>query len=160
MQARLNSVRVIISFAVNYDWPLYQLDVKNAFLYGDLSEEVYMEQPPGYVAQGENHSKVFRLHKAIYGLKQSPRAWFEKFSSMISRCGFHQCYSDHSIFVRKKESGVVILVVYVDNIIISGSDMTGISEIKSFLQQQFQIKDLGTLKYFLGIEVLRSKKMY
>ena len=77
--ARLNSVRNLLFVAVTQNWPLYQFDIKNAFFHGDLHEEVYMEQPPGYVAQGESH-KVCRLKKAIYGLKQSLRAWFDKFS--------------------------------------------------------------------------------
>lgn len=97
---RLNSIRVLFSLAVNLSWPMYQLDVKNAFLYGDLSLTVFMEQPPGYVAQGENPSKVCRLKKAINGLKQSPNAWFDKFSSVIGIIDFTQCKSDHFIFVR------------------------------------------------------------
>ena len=87
--ARLNSIRILFSLAVNMDWAMHQLDVKNAFLYGDLDEEVYMEQPPGYVAQGEN--LICRLRKVIYGLKQSPRAWFDKFSKVISNVGFQRC---------------------------------------------------------------------
>ncbi|KAL0458329.1 UNVERIFIED_CONTAM: Retrovirus-related Pol polyprotein from transposon RE1, partial [Sesamum latifolium] len=98
--ARLNSIRVLFSLAVNQDWPMYQMDVKNAFLYGDLSETVFMEQPPGYVAHGENQHMVCKLKKAIYGLKQSPRAWFDKFSKVINKFGFHRCQADHSVFVQ------------------------------------------------------------
>ena len=94
----MNSIRILLSIAVNLSWSLFQLDIKNAFLYGDLQEEVYMEQPSGYVAQG---TKVCCLKKAIYGLKQSPRACFEKSSLIISVIGFHRCYSDHSIFARR-----------------------------------------------------------
>jgi len=83
--------------AVNMGWPLLQLKVKNTFLYGDLKEEIYMEQSPGYVAQGEN--VVCRFRKAIYELKQSPRVWFEKFSLVISDIGFARCYFDHSVSV-------------------------------------------------------------
>ena len=80
--ARLSSIRVLFSIALDQSWPLHQLDVSNAFLYGDLDEQVFMEQPPGYVAQGES-SEVCLLKKAIYGLKQSPRAWFHKFSQLL-----------------------------------------------------------------------------
>ena len=85
--ALLNSIRVIISLTVFFDWPLFQLDVKNAFLYGDLHEEIYMDQPLGFVAQGEMHM-VCRLKKALYGLKQSPRAWFDNLSGVLKMIGF------------------------------------------------------------------------
>ena len=91
------SVRILISLATNLGWPLFQLDVKNAFLNGNLKEEVYMEQPPEFVAQGES-GKVCRLHKAIYGLKQSPKAWFSKFSEVVLKFGLQRCHSDHSVF--------------------------------------------------------------
>ena len=94
--ASLNSIRILFSIAVNMEWPLFQLDVKNNFLYGNLKEEVYIEQPPGYVAQGENI--VCRLRKTIYRLKQSPRAWFEKFNMIISDIGFARYHSNPSIF--------------------------------------------------------------
>ena len=87
----------MISLAANLGWPLFQLDVKNAFLNGDLKEEVYMVKPPEFVAQGES-GKVCRLHKAIYGLKQSPRAWFGKFSEVVLKFGLQRCHSDHSVF--------------------------------------------------------------
>ena len=120
--ARLNSIHILFFVAVNMEWPLFQLvDVKNAFLYRDLKlkEQVYMEQPPGYIAQGEN--TVCRLRKVIYGLKQSPRAWFEKFSMVISGIGFACCHSDHSVFVRRIKSGSMIMVVYVDGILLNES---------------------------------------
>ena len=88
--ARLSSIRVLFSIALDQSWPLHQLDVSNAFLYGDLDEQVFMEQPPGYVAQGES-SEVCLLKKAIYGLKQSPRAWFHKFSQLLFAYGCLYC---------------------------------------------------------------------
>ena len=154
--ARLNSVRIIISLAATFDWPLYQLDIKNAFLHGDLQEEVYMEQPPGFVAQGECQ-KVCRLRKAIYGLKQSPRAWFDKFTEAVLQIGLSRSVTDHSLFFSNSSAGLVIVVVYVDDIIITGSDTPGISRVKEGLQRRFHTKDLGQLRYFLGIEVLRSR---
>ncbi|CAH9148698.1 unnamed protein product [Cuscuta epithymum] len=155
--AKLTSVRLLISLAATHDWHLHQLDIKNAFLHGDLQEEVYMEQPPGFVAQGE-YGKVCRLRKSLYGLKQSPRAWFGKFSQSIERFGMIKGQSDHSVFYRKTKAGITLLVVYVDDIVITGSDTAGILALKNFLHSQFQTKDLGSLKYFLGIEVTRSKK--
>uniref|UniRef100_A0A2N9HBF7 Integrase catalytic domain-containing protein n=1 Tax=Fagus sylvatica TaxID=28930 RepID=A0A2N9HBF7_FAGSY len=122
--AKLNSIRIIISLAANLDWPLHQLDVKNAFLHGDLTETVYMTQPPGFESKGEC---VCHLKKSIYGLKQSPRAWFDKFSKAV------------------------------DDIVITGSDKEGIQILINHLSSSFLTKDLGKLRYFLGIEVARSK---
>ena len=148
--AKIPSVRIVISLAARSKWTLHQLDVKNAFLHGDLQEEVYMEQPPGFVAQGE---KVCRLRKALYGLKQSPRAWFGRFSDAVVGFGMHRCSVDHSVFSMSSSKGCVILVVYVDDIIVTGSDVEGIQRLKQFLQKEFDTKDLGILRYFLGIEV-------
>ena len=148
---RLNSVRVLLSLAVNQAWSLHQLDVSNAFLYGDLKEQVFMEQPPGYVAQRES-SKVCFLQKAIYGLKQSPRAWFAKFSGLLSAFGFTSCAADPTVLTKKTKGGLVILAVYVDDIILTGSDDTSILATKTYLQQHLSIRDLGSPRYFLGIE--------
>lgn len=113
--AKIPSVRVLISLASRFRWTLHQLDVKNAFLHGDLQEEVYMEQPPGFVAQGE---KMCKLRKALYGLKQSPRAWFGRFSDAVVSFGMRRCSVDHSVFSMSSKAGCVILLVYVDDIIL------------------------------------------
>ena len=137
-------------------WPLFQLDIKNAFLHGDLEEEIYMEQPPGFVAQG-GHGLVCKLKKSLYGLKQSPRAWFGRFSKVLQQFGMTRCESDHSVFLKCSTSNKYIyLVVYVDDIVITGDDYEGIKALKQHLFQNFQTKDLGPLRYFLGIEVAQS----
>ena len=97
--------------------------MKNVFLYGDLHDEIYIEQPPGLVAQGEMHM-VCRLQKTLYGLKQSPRAWFKKLSGVLMKVGFVQCHSDHSVLMKSTARGIVVLVVYVDKIIVFDSDLT------------------------------------
>ena len=149
--ARMSSIRILFSIAINKNWSLRQLDVKNAFLYGDLTEAVFMEQPPGYVVQGEK--MVCRLKKAIYGLKQSPREWFEKFSDIAKKGGFQRCTVDHSVFFRHTQTGgVVIMAVYVDDIILTGSDDQGIHAAQTFLQSHFVCRDMGRPRYFLGIE--------
>ena len=154
--AKMASVRVFLSMAAIRHWPLYQLDIKNAFLHGDLTEEVYMEQPPGFVAQGES-GLVCHLRKSLYGLKQSPRAWFGRFSSVVQQFGMTRSEADHSVFYRHSAAGCIYLVVYVDDIVITGSDHHGITQIKQHLCHHFQTKDLGRLRYFLGIEVAQSK---
>ena len=115
-----------------------------------------MEQPLEFVAQGEI-GRVFRLRKSLYGLKQSPHAWFGKFNQVIEKFGMQKSKSDHSVFYRNFEAGIILLAVYVDDIVIIGNDMTCISSLKSFLHDQFHTKDLGMLKYLLGVEVMRSK---
>ena len=97
---------------------------------------------------------VCRLRKSLYGLKQSPRAWFGKFSQAVEDFGMQKSKFDHSVFYRNSSSGIILLVVYVDDIVITGSDSKGFSSLKSFLQSQFYINDLGMLRYFLGIEFM------
>ncbi|RVW42968.1 Retrovirus-related Pol polyprotein from transposon RE2 [Vitis vinifera] len=154
--AKIASVRLLLSMAAMCSWPLYQLDIKNAFLHGDLGEEIYMEQPPGFVAQGES-CLVCRLRRSLYGLKQSPRAWFSRFSSVVQEFGMLRSTADHSVFYHHNSLGQCIyLVVYVDDIVITGSDQDGIQKLKQHLFTHFQTKDLGKLKYFLGIEIAQS----
>ncbi|KAK0577899.1 hypothetical protein LWI29_001989 [Acer saccharum] len=156
--AKLNTVRVLLSLAANLDWPLHQLDVKNAFLNGDLEEEVYMEIPPGFET-GSNVNKVCKLRKSLYGLKQSPRAWFDRFTKAIKKHGYSQGQADHTLFTKFSPTGqVAILIVYVDDIIVTGDYTEEMGYLKEVLAKEFEIKDLGSLKYFLGMEVARSKK--
>ncbi|GAU27876.1 hypothetical protein TSUD_159700 [Trifolium subterraneum] len=154
--AKMASVRLFLSIAAIQHWSLHQLDIKNAFLHGDLEEEVYMEQPPGFVAQGESSNMVCRLHRSLYGLKQSPRAWFGRFSTIVQQFGMIRSEADHSVFYRHSVQGCIYLIVYVDDIVITGSDQQGILQLKQYLSNQFQTKDLGKLRYFLGIEVAQS----
>ncbi|KAK2418425.1 putative mitochondrial protein [Trifolium repens] len=155
--AKMASVRLFLAMAAMKHWPLFQLDIKNAFLHGDLEEEIYMEQPPGFVAQGECNL-VCKLRKSLYGLKQSPRAWFGRFSKVLQQFGMVRCEADHSVFTKCSSSNKYIyLVVYVDDIVITGDDNEGINSLKQHLFQNFQTKDLGPLRYFLGIEVAQSK---
>ncbi|KAJ9565708.1 hypothetical protein OSB04_001674 [Centaurea solstitialis] len=138
--AKVPSIRLFISLAATYDWVLHQLDVKNAFLHGDLHEEVYMEQPPGFVSQGES-GRVCRLRKSLYGLKQSPRAWFGRFNAVVTEFGLRRISYDHSVFFTSSSSGCILLVVYVDDIVITGSDKTGIIKLKDFLASRLEKGD-------------------
>jgi hypothetical protein len=155
--AKMSTVRMLISCAANFGWPLHQLDVKNAFLYGDLQEEVYMEIPPGFMNK-QTSGKVCKLKKSLYGLKQSPRAWFYRFRRAICGMGYTQCNGDHTVFYKHKESRITILAVYVDDIVITGDDTQEIARLKGNLGKAFEVKDLGQLRYFLGIEIARSTK--
>jgi hypothetical protein len=155
--AKMNTVRILISCATNFRWSLHQLDVKNAFLHGDLQEEVYMEIPPGF-STPRTSGKVCRLRKSLYGLKQSPRAWFDRFRRVVCGMRYKQCNGDHTVFYRHSNSQITILAVYVDDIIITGDDKVEISRLKDSLRKEFEVKDLDQLKYFLGIEIARSPK--
>ena len=155
--AKLNTIRVLVAIAATYRWELYQYDVKNAFLHGELEEEVYMSPPPGYVLSN-NPSDVCHLKKSLYGLKQSPRAWFGKFSKTMLLAGYFQSEGDHTLFIKHSNDGkVALLIVYVDDIIITGSDKGEIQNLEKYLATSFDIKALGMLTYFLGIEVAHSK---
>jgi len=119
--AKINTIRILISIAANRDWPLQQFDVKNAFLNGDLEEEVYMELPPG-VNSNLGKGEVCRLKKSLYGLKQSPRAWFGRFSATMKEFGYKQSNSDHTLFIKHNEGRVTALIVYVDDMVMTGDD--------------------------------------
>jgi len=149
-------VRLFITMAALQQCRLYQLDVKNAFLNGDLQKKIYIKQPPWFVAQGKSSGMVCRLCKSLYGLKQSLRAWFGKFSNVVQQFGMTRCEADHSVFYQHSSTRCVYLIVYVDDIVLTGSNNHGISQLKHHLCHHFQTKDLGKLRYFLGIEVTQS----
>ena len=128
----MNSICVLLSLVVNLNWSLHQLDVSNAFLYGDLTEQVFMEQPLGYVAQGET-SQVCLLRRAIYGLKQSPRVWFVKFSGLLTAYGFNPCKSNPIVMRKTTSTGYVVLAIYADYILLTGNDEVVISTTKAYL---------------------------
>ncbi|KAL0846891.1 hypothetical protein Bca101_020137 [Brassica carinata] len=155
--AKLHTIRIVLSLAVNLEWDLWQMDVKNAFLQGELEDEVYMLPPPG-LEHLVKPGNVLRLKKAIYGLKQSPRAWYRKLSTTLNGRGFRKSELDHTLFTLVGPSGIIVILVYVDDLIITGSDKAGIKATKEFLKSVFDIKDLGEMKYFLGIEICRSKE--
>ncbi|WKA08566.1 hypothetical protein VitviT2T_026277 [Vitis vinifera] len=139
--AKLKTVRVLLSLAANLDWPLHQLDVKNAFLHGDLEKEIYMDLPPGYTATSE--AKIAcSLQRALYGLKQSPRAWFGRFSSTMRKYGFQQSNSDHTLFLKHQVGKITALIVYVDDMIITGDDVEEISKLQEQLSTEFEMKNL------------------
>ncbi|GJW41660.1 putative RNA-directed DNA polymerase [Tanacetum coccineum] len=151
---KMNTIRILISIAANQDWPLKQFDVKNAFLNGYLKEEVYLDPPPGVECSGN----ACRLNKALYGLKQSPRAWFGRFSSFMKKIGYKHSDADHTLFIKNNNNGkVTTLIVYVDDMVVTRNDPGEMKNLQTILATEFELKDLGHLKYFLGIEVARSK---
>ncbi|KAJ0909110.1 putative RNA-directed DNA polymerase [Helianthus annuus] len=152
---KMVTIRTVVALAVFFNWSLYQLDVDNAFLHGTITEDVYMKLPQGYYSK--NESKVCKLVKSLYGLKQAPRKWNERLTTVLLDFGFKQSKCDHSLFILNKDNVTVFLLVYVDDIVLTGNSVVEIEKIKKVLHDTFKIKDLGILKYFLGIEVLYNK---
>jgi Reverse transcriptase (RNA-dependent DNA polymerase) len=155
--AKMNTVRIFFSIAVNKNWNLHQMDVKNDFFQGTLEEKVYMTLPPSHKRE-RNSNLVCRLKKAIYGLRQSSISWYGKLSHFLLSSGFKISGADSSVFVKHSCNGLTVVLVYVDDIIITGDNQFEIDCIKENFKQKFKIKDLGRLKYFLGIEIDRSSK--
>jgi len=131
--AKINTVRVLLSLAANLDWPLQQFDVKNAFLHGDLTEEIYMDLPPGWSDTDIRKPKICRLKKSLYGLKQSPRAWFGRFTKSMRAFGYRQSNWDHTLFLKHRDGKVTALIVYVDDMVVTGNDPAEQAALKNYL---------------------------
>ena len=143
------------------DLEIEQLDVKTTFLHGDLEEEIYMEQPEGFVVAGKEH-QVCILKKSLYGLKQAPRQWYKKFESFMTGLGYHKAQPDHCVFMKRYAEGdFIILLLYVDDMLIVGNGTKRIALLKKALSKSFAMKDLGPAKQILGMKISRdrSKKL-
>ena len=151
------TVRVILSLALSQDWPIHQLDVKNAFLHGTLAETVYCVQPTGFV-DSSRPGLVCRLNKSLYRLKQAPRAWHHRFASYLSSIGFVETKSDSSLFIYRRGSDTAYLLLYVDDIVLTASSAQLLRQVIVALQREFAMTDMGQLHHFLGISVTRSAK--
>lgn len=149
------TIRLVLSIAVNKDWPIQQLDVNNEFLQGTLHEDVYMVQPPEFIdADRPNH--VCHLKKALYGLKQAPRAWYLELHNFLLSIGFQNSVADASLFIFKRGHSFVYMLIYVDDILVTGNDNTLIQTTLDMLATRFSVKDHEPLSYFLGIEAKRT----
>lgn len=152
--AKMVTIRTVLAVAVAKDWEVHQMDVHNAFLHGDLEEDVYMKLPPRFTVS--DHGMVCKLRKSLYGLWQVSRCWFAKLSAALVKYGFHQSQSDYSLFTLNKNLMKLVILVYVDDLVITGNDPVAVQAFKDDLHKCFYMKDLGRLKYFLGVEVARS----
>jgi hypothetical protein len=154
--ARLESVCLLLALAAHGGWSVHHMDVKTTFLNGELDEEVYVTQPPGFELPGSD-GKVLRLRKALYGLKQAPRAWNAKLDKVLQGLGFARCPSEHALYKRGEGSDRILLGIYVDDLIITGSSERGIATFKEEMKQTFRMSDLGRLSFYLGLEVQQSE---
>ena len=151
----METIRLVAALAVQKGWTIYQLDVKSAFLHGELNEVVFVEQPCGYVQKG-NEQKVYRLKKELYGLKQAPRAWYSRIEAYFMKEGFEKCDYEHTLFIKTSKEGKVLIVsLYVDDLIFTGNDELMFTEFKNSMKHEFDMTDLGKMRYFLGLEVLQ-----
>ncbi|KAH9714583.1 hypothetical protein KPL71_020707 [Citrus sinensis] len=149
------TIRIVLSLVVMNNWKLRQVDINNAFLNGELSETVYMSQLEGF-ENSEHSNYVCKLKKALYGLKQAPRAWFEKLRTVLESWQFTRTRSDTSLFFKRSGNDMILLLIYVDDIIVTGNNNAEIEQLISNLSSTFALKDLGNLNFFLGIEVIRN----
>lgn len=154
--ARMTTIRVLLSLAASYGLIIHQMDVKTAFLNGELEEEIYMDQPDGFVVKGEER-KVCKLLKSLYGLKQAPKQWHEKFERTLTSAGFVINEADRCVYYRHGGGNSVILCLYVDDILIFGTNINAINEVKSFLSKSFDMKDLGEADVILNIKLIQDK---
>jgi hypothetical protein len=155
---KMTSIRTILILVAVEDLHLEQLDVKTSFLHGDLEEEIYMQQPQGYEVKG-NENLVCRLKKILYRLKKSPRQWYLKFDKFMIEQGYSRCHSDHCVYVKRLENGsYIILLLYVDDMLVAGSNMQDINVLKMKLANSFAMKDLGVAKKILGMRIKRDRK--
>jgi hypothetical protein len=150
--ARLETVRLLLALAAHSGWQVHHMDVKSAFLNGELEEEVYVQQPPGF-ADAKHGGHVLKLHKALYGLRQAPRAWNAKLHDSLQSLGFERCPLEHALYRRGGCDNFLLIGVYVDDLIITGSDAEEIAKFKEQMHGMFRMSDLGLLSYYLGIEV-------
>ncbi|XP_060969836.1 uncharacterized mitochondrial protein AtMg00810-like [Cannabis sativa] len=155
------SLKLLLAISTIKQWHILQLDIDNAFLNGDLNEEVYMTLPKGLTLDSSLTTEtnlVCKLHKSIYGLKQSSRQWYKKLSDALLEEGFKQSQVDYTLFARGSNETFIALLVYVDDIIITGPNLPLLHQLQDSLHQKFQLKTLGDLKYFLGFEIARAKE--
>ena len=150
---RFETVRTLVAYAASKNWHISGLDVKTAFLYGELDEELYMEQPEGFKLKGQEQ-KVMRLKRAIYGLKQAALAWWKALDKSMADQGFTRLLSDSGIFVNKDKS--IVAIVYVDDVLFMGADKTQILRAKERFMKVWECRDLGDAQEFLRMHIKRK----
>ncbi|GJX29415.1 retrovirus-related pol polyprotein from transposon TNT 1-94 [Tanacetum coccineum] len=155
--ARLEAVRLFIAYAAHKSFTVYQMDVKTAFLYGPLKEEVYVNQPDGFV-DPYHPDQVYRLKKALYGLKQAPRAWYDELSNFLVSKGFSKGSIDPTLFITKHGEDILLVQIYVDDIIFGSTNPKLSKRFEKLMHSKFDMSMMGELKFFLGIQIHQSPR--
>jgi hypothetical protein len=153
----MDTIRLLFVVAAHKNWKVYQLDIKSAFLNGILQEEIYVEYPASFVIQGKE-DKVYLLKKALYGLKQAPRAWYGRIDVYLISSGFQKILSEATLYVKKINNDVLVISLYVDDLIVTGSNIQQVEEFKQKMMQVFEMTDLGLMSFLLGMEIKQSKE--
>ncbi|GJU78811.1 putative ribonuclease H-like domain-containing protein [Tanacetum coccineum] len=150
--ARIEAIKLFLSFASYMGFLVYQMDVKSAFLYGTIEEEMYVHQPSSFVDPA-HPNKVYKVVKALYGLHQAPRAWYETLSSFLLENGFRRGTIDKTLFIKKNKSDIMLVQVYVDDIIFGSTKKSMCTEFEEVMHKRFQMSSMGELTFFLGLQV-------
>lgn len=154
--ARLETIRFFVSFAAQRNWKIFQLDVKSAFLNGFLEEDVFVEQPKGYMVKGQEE-KVLKLKRALYGLKQAPQVWYSRIDAYFRKKGFARCPHEYALYVKMDKNGDCLFVcLYVDDLIFSGNNPSLFEDFKNDMAREFEMADIGLMSFYLGLEVRQS----
>nr|GEZ13469.1 ribonuclease H-like domain, reverse transcriptase, RNA-dependent DNA polymerase [Tanacetum cinerariifolium] len=153
--ARMETIRLLLAIAATNKWEVHHLDVKSAFLHGDLKEEVYVTQPEGFIKE-QNNGKVYRLIKALYGLRQAHRAWNIKLDNTLKSLNLKKCALEQAIYTKTSKDSTLLIGVYVDDLIITGAPKKEIDKFEAQMEEKFKMSDLGLLAYYLGIQVTQT----
>lgn len=148
----METVRLILALTAKNEWEVHHLDVKSAFLNGELEEVVYVSQPKGFEKNGQTHN-MYKLLKALYGLRQAPRAWYARLNKCLEGLGFTKCPYEHDVYTRREGNESLIIGVYVDDLIITATNISHIIRFKEQMAREFEMSYLGRLTYYLGLEV-------
>jgi transposase InsO family protein len=154
--AKFPAIRALLSLVAHHDLELHQMDVKTAFLNGDLDRDIFMKQPEGFIVQG-SENLVCKLHKCLYGLKQASRAWYEKIHQALTSLGFKSLSADTCLYLRRQGTAYTLIALYVDDLLIASNSKQGVNDLKRDLSRRFSMKDLGEAHYVLGIQIDRNR---
>ncbi|GKC63185.1 putative ribonuclease H-like domain-containing protein [Tanacetum coccineum] len=155
--ARIEAIRLFLAFASFMGFIVYQMDVKSAFLYGTIDEEVYVSQPPGFV-DPDHPKKVYKVVKALYGLHQAPRAWYATLSTFLEKHGYKRGTIDKTLFIKRNKKDIMLVQVYVDDIIFGSTKKSWCDEFEALMKSRFQMSSMGELTFFLGLQVKQNKE--
>jgi hypothetical protein len=150
--ARIKAIRLFLAYASYMGFTVYQMDVKSTFLYGTITEDVYVHQPPGFVDLA-HPNKVYKVIKALYGLHQAPRAWYETLSSFLEEHEYKRGVIDKTLFIKKDKKDIILVQVYIDDIIFGSTKKAWCEDFEALMKGKFQMNSIGELTFFLGLKV-------